>query len=282
MPKIDPSRIYPPNIDSRNIDPLDKDPPDPNIDLLNKSQIVMTLHSALLQGTSELETALPLLKRTLEEELWRHVTTETGKTVKFARFIDFVEASPPEGLGTTFEQLWDLCDEQPVILDLLDQAVVQKTGAPERIRSYEEVESSTTGKYLERPTGTSRQAGLRRLRKQAPHLHQAVLEGKMSVNAALIEAGLRIKQMTVFIEPSKASEALKRAFESKQLMDLIEKLILGLSTVTEDFAVNGQAVSKSRVQRLINHLEKIKVFARDTDDPVEDDIGNVREEEQVR
>jgi hypothetical protein len=42
-----------------------------------------------------------------------------------------------------------------------------------------------------RQTGTSRQAGLRRLREQRPDLHQEVLAGKKSVHRAMIEAGFR-------------------------------------------------------------------------------------------
>ena len=44
-----------------------------------------------------------------------------------------------------------------------------------------------------RPTGTSRAAALRRLRKDRPDLHTRVLGGELSAHAAMIEAGFRKK-----------------------------------------------------------------------------------------
>ena len=170
---------------------------------MNKSLIMGRLHQALEQGEAGIEAALTLLQVTLETSLWQ---------AEFAKFVDFVTAPPPQGLGTTFERLWHLCLNEPLLLDLLDQTVQQPTGAP------------VTSNAVQRPSGTSRQAGLRRLRKDAPHLHQAVLEGAMSVNAALIEAGLRTKQITIPVDPEKAAEALKRAFTQTEIETLIAKL----------------------------------------------------------
>jgi hypothetical protein len=43
----------------------------------------------------------------------------------------------------------------------------------------------------ERPSGTSRQAAVRRLRKDRPDLLEKVKAGELSANAAAIEAGFR-------------------------------------------------------------------------------------------
>jgi hypothetical protein len=44
---------------------------------------------------------------------------------------------------------------------------------------------------VERPTGTSRAAGLRRLRKDRPDIHVRVLNGEISAHAGMVEAGFR-------------------------------------------------------------------------------------------
>lgn len=44
-----------------------------------------------------------------------------------------------------------------------------------------------------KPVGNMAAAGLRRLRKDRPDLHERVLAGEVSVNAACIEAGFRKK-----------------------------------------------------------------------------------------
>jgi len=77
--------------------------------LEERGEVVSNLRYALLQGTEELGTALPLLRQMLEEKSWkRRIEPITGKIVEFQRFTDFMQASPPEGLGVTFEHLW-LC-----------------------------------------------------------------------------------------------------------------------------------------------------------------------------
>lgn len=50
---------------------------------------------------------------------------------------------------------------------------------------------------VERPTGTSQAAALRRLRKDKPKLHAKVIAGELSANAAMIQAGFRVKTITV-------------------------------------------------------------------------------------
>jgi hypothetical protein len=55
-------------------------------------------------------------------------------------------------------------------------------------------------------------------------LRQAVLTGKMSINKALIRAGLRPERLTIARDPEKAAEALKRSFTSEELKQLIRLL----------------------------------------------------------
>lgn len=230
--------------------------------LEEQDRVVSHLRSAIFQEAEGLEDALPLLRRLLEEKLWqRRVEPFTGKVVEFKRFVDFVQTSPPEGLGTTFEQLWDFCYDDPVLLDLLDQAVVRRPGARKKSQGIEREESNSSSEDLERPTGTSKQAGLRRLRKQAPELHQKVLDGEMSVNAALIKGGLRIKQITVFIDPKRGSETLLKYFTTQELTYLIVRLIVGLI-----YRVGKTEISiKEDVRRLISALEENVIREMATD-----------------
>jgi hypothetical protein len=58
------------------------------------------------------------------------------------------------------------------------------------------------------PTGTSRAAALRRLRKDRPDIHARVLAGELSPHAGMIEAGFR-----------------KRAVNPLSALDQIRKLI---------------------------------------------------------
>jgi hypothetical protein len=72
--------------------------------------------------------------------------------------------------------------------DAHDRANLRPRGRPENVYSEKrDVHIS------ERPSGNSRAAFLRRLRKDRPDIHARVLAGEISANAGMIEAGFRKK-----------------------------------------------------------------------------------------
>ncbi len=79
------------------------------------------------------------------------------------------------------------------MLDLIDQATQRRDGNPTGNNQYsgtvDIINSSTP-----RPTGTSKQSSLRRLRKDRPDLHQRVINKEVSAHAAMIEAGYQSTQ----------------------------------------------------------------------------------------
>ena len=85
----------------------------------------------------------------------------------------------------------------------------QEPGAPEGNRNA--LKGKTTFDNAqscfepERSAGTSRRAGLRRLEKHRPDLYEAYLGGRVSVNAAMVEAGFRPRTVTVPLDPVRAA-----------------------------------------------------------------------------
>jgi hypothetical protein len=57
-------------------------------------------------------------------------------------------------------------------------------------------------------------------------LRQSVLAGEISINKALIEAGLRPERITIPRDPEKAAEAIKRNFTQEELNQLVRLLRL--------------------------------------------------------
>jgi hypothetical protein len=110
------------------------------------------------------------------------------------------------------QQLRDLFRSDAEITDLLDVAC-QKTGGARNDLVYNVHE--VVDKQVERPAGNSKEAGLRRLRKERPDLHEKVLAGEISVNKASIEAGFRKKasllEQTLTLY-SKLTDAEKQRF----------------------------------------------------------------------
>jgi len=94
----------------------------------------------------------------------------------------FVTTPPSKGLGTTVDLIRRIVADDPVLLDLLDQALQNPDGNPHL--TVDNVNSSE-----DRPAGNAATHALRRLRRERPDLHARVLARELSPHAALLEAG---------------------------------------------------------------------------------------------
>lgn len=226
---------------------------------LDKNQIITLLRSALVEGVTELNSVPELLQPILEEELWQEqILPDTGEVVTMNSFVDFIKTPPPAGLGTNFETLWQLCSHNPLLLDLLDRAVQRPAGSPEKSQRLVGqkiiVDNIHNSDKIERPTGTSKQAGLRQLRKKNPELHAKVLAGELTVNAAMVQAGLRTNQVTVFVHPRRAVTKLKKIFQEE---DFIELVALLMSVLPEQKDIVAEKFKQVLDEK---QLAKIKAF----------------------
>lgn len=189
---------------------------------------IALLQVSLQNGGGKGSQALKAFQGVLERELWRErVDPETGHVSHFSTFIEFVQAPPPVGLGTDFQTLWHFCSDHPALLDLLDKSVKRPPGNHSKSKNAtDKLEETQSAIGVRHPSGNSRQAGLRRLRKEAPELHAKVLSGELSVHSAMVEAGFRLKQITVSAEIEKAADALEKLFDydNKQIEKLIDAL----------------------------------------------------------
>lgn len=177
----------------------------------------------LLQGNKDGLGNIPgVLRQLISLKVWEGYDWR-GKEVRFTTFREFVETSPPEGLGTTVEELINFCKKYPEIADLVDQTIQEQ--AP----SY----TPPAGGYNIPPRkarGTSFQRSLRRLRnmadtdKEAAKLREKVLRGEMSANRALLELGTRKKRYAVEATPEALAVFAKKHLKPAQVKKLIEEL----------------------------------------------------------
>ena len=154
-------------------------------------------------------------------------------------------AEKPEGLGTTIQRLKDLCQHDPEALNLIDSALQRPAGGPnnpEGIGGWsnkpkvDNVDNIHVDK-IERPSGTSRAAGLRRLRKDRPDLLDKVVAGEMTVNRAAIDAGFRKPQDT-WTAPTDIPK-LVRAIRKRYNEDQIRLLAQILLSNTQEDTISG-------------------------------------------
>lgn len=85
-------------------------------------RLVDFLRSAILDGSAGLSDVPALVKRVVEENLWQErYVRQSKETISFKTFREFVEAAPPEGLGTNLKTLRRLSADVPGILDLIER-----------------------------------------------------------------------------------------------------------------------------------------------------------------
>ncbi len=148
-------------------------------ELVLRDQIHAALHDALQDSEHGLKVMPRLIKRAIEEEIWveRKVHQMRNKIARFPTFIAYIEADPPEGLGATVDLCGRMIADDAEITALYRAATVGKQGA----------HRSNTTKKPDR----GRAYTLDRLKREQPKLFEKVKAGKLSANAAAIEAGFR-------------------------------------------------------------------------------------------
>lgn len=144
---------------------------------------------------------------------WTYTVGNTERTVAYSTFEEYLA----KWCRFTLEELRDLFCRDVEILNLLDIACQQKVGNPHL--NVDNINNSL------RPDGTSKDAGLRRLRKDRGDLHQQVISGEKSVNAAMVEAGFRKPSITLKpTNPVRAAETIHAKFGPEFAQALKEAL----------------------------------------------------------
>ena len=183
-----------------------------------RGTLVEALSSALERGGSGLANAPELLRRLLADESWRSFVTQRGELVEYDHFAEFIVTPPLKGLGTTVALVRRVVSDVPETVDLLDQALQNPVGTNQHSKGLDNIQT-------QHPSGTSREAGLRRLRKDRPDLHGEVLAGRLSTHAAMVKAGFRRKMVTVPVDtPENTAKALRRNLAPEAVAELARLL----------------------------------------------------------
>jgi hypothetical protein len=183
--------------------------------------VVQSLGTALKHGEGHLSNVPLLMKRLLREGLWREFVTPMGERVVYDRIEPFVVTPPTKGLGATVDLVTRILKSDVEALDLWDQALQRSPGGDQRS------ERATIPNIVkdDAPVGNTQAAALRKLRRDAPELHEQVIAGRLSAHAAMVEAGFRPRTLTLRLDdPKKAAAAIKRHLTLDQLIELVEHL----------------------------------------------------------
>jgi hypothetical protein len=190
---------------------------------VRNGNVIHSLTYSFAHGIANINNVPSLVLRVIKEDMWQHfVVQSTEEEVHYQYFEEFVEAPTPRGLETTMETLRNLCCKDDEVRSELTKVTKRPDGNPIGNNQHTEDEEGTLyniqGSSKEKaPTGTSKDAGLRRLSKDRPDLHQKVVDGEMSVHAACTDAGFRKKPCPV----TTAKKAVEK-MTAKQLKEFGE------------------------------------------------------------
>ena len=163
----------------------------------------------------------------IETHAWQEYQFQ-GRMMLHTTFREFVEAPPPDGLGTTIGELVRLCQKEPVVVDMVDQVLAgqEPIGRPIRAWNVGAIDGKKRSKQ-----GTSIQYSLRTLRglaksdSRASELRDQVLRGEVSANRALVLLGKRVPRVGIEMTPKGAAKTLKKQFTPEQIRELVELLL---------------------------------------------------------
>ncbi|MCX4740799.1 hypothetical protein [Streptomyces antibioticus] len=190
-----------------------------------RAVLINLLSTGLDNGASGLSSVPGLLRQVLEEGSWQHFITMRDEEVRHDSFYTFVTTPPLKGLGASEDLIRRLVGGDTGLHELIDRHMARPTGRPASSTTSGETEKTVSNRHGSRPAGTTQAAGLRKLRKHAPHLLPQVTAGDLSVNRALIQAGLRERTVSVPVSrPEKTADVLRRNLTPDQLSTLIALL----------------------------------------------------------
>jgi hypothetical protein len=226
--------------------------------LVANHQEYESLYKAIRSGEHAHDIVPSVLPRMIRQESWMNrYDRNTGKayTYQDAReFVRFIEDKPPQGLGTTADQLRRYLalgsPERIAFEAAIDRGrgglnnpthVTQPrtnngtyTVNPNTVRVDGSDALPETIPISDPPQKRDRlrepQAGnavgyaVRRLGRERPDLLDRVKTGAITPNAAMIEAGFRHRTISVPIEPQLATQIIVRHFKDESLLDLIHRL----------------------------------------------------------
>lgn len=178
--------------------------------LIDKGTLVEAFWHAVDHGTGTLENIPGLIRRVIETDAWKKRIHE-GQLYEHKRFIDFITSKPLAGCG------WDPDKVLALIKGDVDLERSWREMVTPAIGTNQHSEGSNNITTLR---GTDRTYTLSRLKREAPALYQKVLDKKLSPNAAAIQAGFRIKTISVPLDAQRAVSILRKYFKHVEIGEL--------------------------------------------------------------
>lgn len=199
-------------------------------DLKRHGEMVSRMSRVMRSAHNDLDTFIGTVRNVLKNEAWRRFTDSVhGETHEHDTWQSFVTAEPFVGLGARVEQIDNLVRDDIELVAMIDEAKKRKPGKPKGANGGNQHSKSLIDDNINNKrwsaAGTSKDAALRKLRKDAPELYKQVIAGEKSPHGAMLEAGFRKKTATIPLDkPESVARALKRKLEVAELAAVAREL----------------------------------------------------------
>ena len=158
---------------------------------IERGQLCQSAIESMYMGSGGLDSFPGSLKRIIEERGWERrewVTTDgrpKGRTIELKSLRELITEKPIKGWGEDPKKIEALIKDDPECLALYREAMKEQGKRTDLLTSESE---------RSKVSGTENKAyTCERLKREAPELFEEVKAGRMSANAAAIQAGIRKK-----------------------------------------------------------------------------------------
>lgn len=206
--------------------------PVPEVQLRARASLIDALSTSLDRGKNGLDSVPGLLRQVLQEGLWRHFVTVREEEVRHDDFHEFLRTPPLRGLGASEGLIRYLIAHEPAILEVFEENLKANQNSDSN-DCHEWIEGSSiqpvdsaamTATDASKVVRSSR--ALDQLRERRPDVAARLEAGDLpSLNAAMIEAGLRDRKVSIPVtKPGEAAVALRKSLSREDLAQLIQLL----------------------------------------------------------
>lgn len=179
---------------------------------IENGQLCTSAEQCLRHGVGRLSNFPGLLRKLIASEAWREFEIVTGEVVRMRSLAELITTPPLTGWGEDIAKVEAVIKSDAEVLTLFRAAVTAPNHRPAGVHKSADIVSSCAGSH-----GNSKAYTLDRLKRQAPELFDEVCSGKLSANAAAIQAGIRRK-------PSAAETCVKAFRKTENRMEVINSL----------------------------------------------------------
>jgi len=185
---------------------------DVRLNEIERGQLCQSTIESLYEATGGLKHFPGLLKKIIANKAWERRISK-GKVIELSSLRELITEKPIRGWGEDPKKVEAVIKDDPECLALYREAMKGEPGRPEKGCESQPIKT-------EKGTGNKAYT-CERLKRDAPELFEEVKAGRMSANAAAIQAGIRKKPL-----PDEACvKAFLKAENKLQVLDaLIDKL----------------------------------------------------------